>query len=177
MAGDLRAADIPADIFVRYYGQLKYDNFLPRCIAKDFGRAPFVERSVRVFWGPTGTGKSRRAWHEAGADAYIKNPLTKWWESYQGQTAVIIDEFRGIIDIANLLIWFDRYPVFVEVKNGSAPLLANKFWVCSNLHPREWYREIDDITYCALERRLEIINMDEPWEPIESEELIEVTEE
>lgn len=177
LAGDLRAADIPADIFIRYYGQLKYENFLSRCIAKDFGRAPAIERSTRVYWGPTGTGKSRRAWHEAGEHAYIKSPLSKWWESYQGQTNIIIDEFRGIIDIAHLLLWLDRYPCFVEVKGGSVPLLATNFWICSNLHPREWYREIDELTYKALERRLEIIHMDEQWEPIESEELIEVTEE
>ena len=90
MAGDLSSADIPADIFIRFYGPLKYNPFYRRSISKDYGRAPAIERTTRVYWGPTGTGKSRRAWHEAGTSAYIKSPLSKWWESYQGQANVII---------------------------------------------------------------------------------------
>ena len=176
LAGDITNIDIPGDVFIRYYSQLKYNPFLFRSIAKDFARPTPMQRSCVVYWGSTGLGKSRRAWHEAGNDAYVKDPLTKWWEGYQGQANVIIDEFRGIISIAHILRWLDRYPVNVECKGGSTPLRTTRYWITSNIHPRSWYPELDEPTYKALERRMEIIEIEEPWEPIESEELIEVSE-
>lgn len=118
-------------------------------------------RSVTVFWGPTGTGKTRRAWELGGMDAYPKVPNTKFWDGYQGQKVVIIDEFRGDISISNLLRWFDRYPVLVEIKGSSTILCAETVYITSNLSPREWYRDLDEATVDALLRRLDII-----WVPL-----------
>lgn len=92
-----------------------------------------------------------------GTQAYIKDPRTKWWDGYMGQENVIIDEFRGTIDITHLLRWLDKYPVRVEVKGGSVPLCARRFWITSNLDPRMWYPELDDDTKEALLRRLGVI--------------------
>ena len=72
---------------------------------------------------------------------------------------VILDEFRGDIDISHLLRWLDRYPVIVELKGSSAPLVAEKIWITSNLHPSSWYPLLDAATYAALERRLQITHM------------------
>lgn len=116
-----------------------------------------MERKVTVFWGPTGTGKSRRAWEEAGLDAYPKDPRTKFWDGYDRQEHVVIDEFRGAIDVSHLLRWFDRYPVLVEVKGSSRVLVANRIWITSNLRPSHWFPELDEITLRALLRRLEVI--------------------
>jgi len=111
---------------------------------------------VHVFWGPTGTGKSRRAWDEATLDAYPKDPRTKFWDGYNGQENVVIDEFRGSIDIAHLLRWFDRYPVIVEIKGSSVVLTAKNFWITSNLSPDVWFPECDSETLSALRRRLKV---------------------
>lgn len=124
-----------------------------------------MERTCHVFWGRTGTGKSRRAWEEAGFEAFAKDPRTKFWDGYQGEEHVvigkklselIIDEFRGGIDIAHMLRWLDRYPVRVEVKGSSRPLAATTIWITSNLDPRDWYSEVDSETRDALLRRLNI---------------------
>lgn len=114
-------------------------------------------RDVRVYWGATGTGKSRRAWSEAGDGAFGKCPRTKFWDGYGSQEAVIIDEFRGGIDVSHLLRWFDRYPVRVEVKGSTRPFHGRTVWITSNLHPRQWYPEIDDETYQALLRRFSVV--------------------
>jgi len=161
IAGDLLA--IPADIYVRYY-RYCFVNFRSLCsIASDHARPMAIVRETYVFWGSTGTGKSRRAWEEAGLSAYAKDPRSKWWCGYQGQTSVVIgtflltlDEFRGGIDIAHVLRWVDRYPVSVERKGGSVPLLAEKVWITSNLDPRLWYPDLDEDTRLALLRRLNI---------------------
>lgn len=116
------------------------------------------ERKIKVFWGATGTGKSRKAWEEAGWDAYPKDPNTKFWDGYSGQENVVIDEFRGRIDIAHVLRWFDRYPVVVEVKGSSQVFRAKNIWITSNLDPRCWYPDLDEETKKALLRRLEIVH-------------------
>lgn len=147
VCGDLAA--IPSDIYIRYYGAL--------CrIASDNAEPVGMVRTCQVYWGATGTGKSLRAWTEAGSGAYGKDPRTKWWCGYKGQDAIVIDEFRGSIDVSHLLRWLDRYPVTVEVKGGSRPLVGSRIWITSNLDPRKWYPEIDEETLSALLRRLNI---------------------
>lgn len=117
-----------------------------------------MEREVIVYWGPSGVGKSRKAWEEAGLEAYPKDPNSKYWDGYQGQENVVMDEFRGKIDISHLLRWFDRYPVCVEQKFGACVFKARKIWVTSNLDPREWFPDLDEETKAALLRRLKIIH-------------------
>jgi len=150
VVGDLES--IPASVRVQSYRTL-------RSICSDHQRPIGMVRTCHVFWGPTGTGKSRAAWDAAGVDAYPKDPRTKFWCGYSGQKAVVIDEFRGGIDIGHLLRWLDRYPVIVEVKGSSAVLKAETIWITSNLSPEAWYPELDYSTYQALARRLNIIHM------------------
>lgn len=149
---DGRMDDIPSDIYVRNYGSL-------RRIHADHLTPQSIEREVHVYWGPTGVGKSRRAWEEAGFDAFPKDPNSKFWDGYRNHTHVVIDEFRGRIDVSHLLRWFDRYPVNVEVKGSSVVLAAQRIWITSNLDPRSWYPELDEATRDALLRRLNITHM------------------
>ena len=51
---------------------------------------------VWVFWGATGTGKSRRAF-ETWPDAYRKMTNDKWWDGYHGEETVIFDDFKGFL--------------------------------------------------------------------------------
>jgi len=146
--------DIDAATRVQHYRTLKQ-------IKSDHLQPAALERTVHVFWGPTGTGKSRRAWDEAGLTAYPKDPRTKFWDGYQGHVNVVMDEFRGAIDISHLLRWFDRYPVIVEVKGSSTVLMATNFWITSNLDPRDWFPGIDVATRDALLRRLTITHFNE----------------
>lgn len=74
--GELEA--IPANVRVVSYRTL-------RAIGADFDRPKSIVRTCYVFWGSTGTGKSRRAWEEAGIDAYSKDPRSKFFCGYQGK--------------------------------------------------------------------------------------------
>jgi len=147
-----RLDDIPSDIYVRNYSALKritMDNLQPVAVV----------RTIKVYWGATGTGKSRRAWAEAGMDAYPKDPRSKFWDGYRDHKHVVIDEFRGDIDISHVLRWFDRYPVIIEIKGSSTVLKAENIWITSNLHPSLWYPILDPETRDALLRRLEIVEI------------------
>lgn len=151
-----RLGDVPDDVFVRNYGSL-------RRIATDHMVAEAICRRVTVYWGLTGVGKSHRAWQEAGIDAYPKLPTTKFWDGYRGHKNVVIDEFRGNIEVSHLLRWFDKYPVIVEVKGGAVVFKAQQIWITSNLHPREWYPTLDDATRDALMRRLNVVEIIKPF--------------
>lgn len=149
MARSGRLDDIPASVYVQHYNSLKRisaDNLVPTGIQKE----------VVVYWGRTGSGKSRRAWDEAGLDAYPKDPRTKFWDGYRGQPHVVIDEFRGGIDIGHMLRWLDRYPVTVEVKGSATVLRCTKIWITSNIGPEDWYPDLDVETKAALRRRMQI---------------------
>jgi len=148
-----RFLEIEASVRVQHYRTL-------RAIASDFSQPIGIERVVHVFCGRTGTGKSRRAWTEAGLEAYPKDPRSKFWDGYQGQNHIVIDEFRGGIDVSHLLRWCDRYPVRVEIKGSSTCLTAGRIWITSNLHPRYWYPGLDEDTLDALLRRLRIVEFE-----------------
>lgn len=147
-------ARIPAHIRVVNYRTV-------RAIAADFDSPRAIVRRCFVFHGPTGTGKSHRAWSEGGLGAYSKDPKSKFWCGYRGEDHVVVDEFRGGIDISHLLRWLDRYPVRIHIKNSSRPLVASCFWITSNVDPNSWYPDADHLTVAALLRRL-IINPDGP---------------
>lgn len=150
---------IPPDVYIRCYANLKkihVDNLRPVAQTKE----------CYVFWGRTGTGKSRRAWDEASFDAYPKDPATKWWCGYSGQPNVVLDEFRGQIGISHLLRyelhtftnrWLDRYPCLLESKGSTCVSRVEKVWITSNLSPDEWYPDLDSETKAALNRRFTLI--------------------
>lgn len=156
LTGDIDS--IPPGVRIRNYSAI-------RSIGSDFRRPEAMVRQVTVLWGPTGSGKSRRAWESAGDNAYSKCPRTKFWDGYGSEASVVIDEFRGGgdycltlgIDVSHLLRWFDRYPVRVEVKGSTRPFYGRDIWITSNIHPRAWYPELDEETYLALERRFTLV--------------------
>lgn len=90
--GDVEA--LPANIRVLHYNSI-------RRIAMDHMKPTAQEKEVKVIWGATGLGKSRLAWAEAGLDAYPKAPTTKFWDGYQQQENVVMDEFFGQIEVNN----------------------------------------------------------------------------
>jgi len=76
------------------------------------------QTTVTVYWGPSGCGKTRRAAYEAGPDAYWLNNTggnVLWWDGYDGQETLVIDEFYGWIKYTDMLRIIDRYPYAVQV--------------------------------------------------------------
>lgn len=147
-AQDNKLDEIDADILIRHYGNLKK-------IAFDYATPIHRDTQVvNVYWGDTGTGKTRRVFEECVGDYYIKSSSSKWWDGYSGQPNVIIDEFTGVVGIEHMLKWLDRYPCSAEIKGGQVYLKTKSFWITSNLSPEDWYPNVCDEQKKALRRRL-----------------------
>lgn len=98
---------------------------------------------VWCLWGPSGTGKSRWV-NKTWPDAFWKIPNEKWWDGYTGQETVILDDFKdGDMRLSDLQRLIDWYPLWVEVKGGTIPMLAKRYVFTCNTHPSEWYRKAD----------------------------------
>lgn len=116
------------------------------------GEAP----EILIYWGPSGTGKSHKAFTE-NPGAYRLNRPEKnadvLWGDYEGQEVVIVDEFYSWIPYEKLLTWVDVHPgVKVRKLFGQVKLRAKKWIFTSNKDPATWYPNIDKH---AWNRRLE----------------------
>jgi len=92
---------------------------------------------VEVYWGPPGTGKTRLAVEE-NPGAYMK-PDGEWWDGYEGQEVVIIDDFYGGLPWSFLLKLLDRYPLLVPFKGGFHQFNSKKIIITSNVDCDSWY--------------------------------------
>jgi len=101
-------------------------------------RSSFDELIVVI--GPSGTGKSRFAM-DTYPNAYWKQ-RSNWWDGYQGQETIILDEFYGWIPYDLLLRLCDRYPLLLESKGGQIQCGATRIVITSNLVPSSWYKNV-----------------------------------
>lgn len=110
---------------------------------------------VYWFYGPTGTGKTKKAM-EMFPDAYFSLSTGKWWEGYDADGDVIIDDMRkDFCKFHELLRLLDRYPMRIEVKGGSRQFLAKNIVITSCYHPEEMFETREDIN--QLLRRIDVI--------------------
>lgn len=120
-------------------------------------RDPAVDVVVEWLHGPTGAGKTRRAWETAGdrADVYLwTSEQVPWWDGYAGQPVVIMEEFRGEIPWTKLLSLWDRYPLRLPVKGGFTQMCASRFIVTSDRTPRECFPTLCERAEAQLMRRI-----------------------
>jgi len=92
-----------------------------KLISKRIPNTKVIDGDTQNEWwyGSTGTGKSRLAWEKYGDICYQKM-LNKWWDGYDNQPIVIIEEWSPKNDVtaSALKIWADRYPFTAQIKGG-----------------------------------------------------------
>lgn len=100
-------------------------------------------KEVSVYYGPTGTGKTMKAFTDH-PDAYFWGPeQNKWFQGYAGQDVCIMDEFRGQLPLGFILRLTDRYPMIVEMKGSSTQFVSSRIIFCSPAHPKHWYQSLN----------------------------------
>jgi hypothetical protein len=124
---------------------------------------------VYVFWGPTGTGKTKRAF-ELCSDPYVHSG-SSWFDGYDGQGDVIFDDFGGSeFKLTYLLKLLDRYPMQVPIKGSFVQWKPKRVFITANYHPDDWYPNAKPEHKAALKRRISVI--DEARETAEGTEWI-----
>lgn len=110
----------------------------------DLKRGRYLDEmpEVYIYYGVTGSGKSYKAYHE-NPNAYRKLGSAKWWDGYEDQECVILEEFnpddKNTPELTDLLKLFDRYPYRGEIKGGTVQIMAKKFIITTNLDPTRWW--------------------------------------
>ncbi len=123
-------------------------------------RKPTGTRDVAIFllYGKTRTGKSRFVVEQyQEADLYIIPFLERktWFDGYDGEANVLIDDFSGGMPRSQLLRVLDRYRLRVPNKGGFLWWWPTRIYITTNIHPRQWYRDwtLYEEHYRALEAR------------------------
>lgn len=108
-----------------------------------------TKRSVTltIHYGETGTGKTASIWnkYENTNDLFIlanQHGKTIWWDGYEQEKAVLIDEFYGWIPFDQLLRITDVYPCKIQYKGGMDDLTATDFHITSNKPWEDWYPNV-----------------------------------
>lgn len=124
--------EIPADIYIKYHSSIK------RIAAESQQELPPLD-NVCGYWlyGMAGTGKSTAA-RTVAPGAYLK-PCSKWWDGYEDQEDVIIEDFDKTHSwMAHLLkIWADKFSFPAEVKGGTIVIRPKRIIVTSNYSPQD----------------------------------------
>lgn len=100
-----------------------------------------------VYYGDSGMGKTEAAkieseewgggtfWLTLEGGTYGK----VWWDGYDNEENVIIDEFNCQIKLADFKRLIDSSPLKVPVKGGMVPFMAKRIWIMSNKMLDAWY--------------------------------------
>lgn len=103
-------------------------------------------REVWWLWGPTGSGKSQQAWAMAGQLAWSWNGTKDFFDGYDGEEAVIFDDFRATkLPFERLLQLLDRYPTTVNIKGGTRNWNARRIFITCPLAPNQLYTDNDPL--------------------------------
>jgi len=114
---------------------------------------PLNQTSCKGVWihGAPSTGKSHWVREKYGSSLFIKQQ-NKWWDGYNGEENVLLDDF-DFAGLGHLMkIWTDRYGCSGEIKGGTINLAFKRFFITSNYTPQEIWKD-DDMMARAISSR------------------------
>ncbi len=134
------------------------------------------ELTVSLLVGDTGSGKTRTVHEHWEDEGYWSMPIsngTMWFDGYDREEKVLIDDFNGRMSkvrLDTLLRILDRYPIQVPVKGSFVWWMPLEIAITSNYHPRKWYEWKDrEESYNALCRRIHLVSDFKDGERIDME--------
>lgn len=134
---------------IRYHGGLRaYKNAL---------NAPKLRQRMHTFWisGPSGIGKTLWAKKMYPNAYWMMDHDKAWADGYDGQEAVVLDEFMGLVPRNLILNIMDDTKVQLPVKGGFASLQCRVLVITSNKRYQDCYRGTDALVDAAWVRRIE----------------------
>lgn len=117
-----------------------------------------MKKKVKVYYGPAGSGKTSRVFGKHSLDSiYVlsigdgtKNSL--WFDDYQGEEILLLDDFYGNIKYSFLLRILDIYPLRVQCKGSYTYVNFKTIYITSNQSINEMFSGVLDTS--ALIRRI-----------------------
>jgi len=99
--------------------------------------------TVTYIWGDAGVGKTRAVWDSVDdpTKLYKVEGDGKWWDGYDGQEAILFDDFRGQIPFLRMLEYIDGHPVQMEVKGAHVYAKYTKVWITANRPVDQQYQK------------------------------------
>lgn len=149
--------EMDKDILFPYYHAAKR-------IRQDYmKKAPDLETVCgEWFVGPPNTGKSHTA--RAENPGFYDKPTNKWWDGYQNEDVIIIDDF----DLNHKCLghhlkrWADKYSFPAEHKGTTVQIRPKKIIVTSNYDIRDIFTD-DLVLQEALKRRYTVRHFTEQY--------------
>ena len=115
------------------------------------------------YYGKTGLGKSHKAFENFNNEDYYEYEPDDngYWENYNGQHTVIINEFRGDITYRKLLKLIDKWPCKVKRRNlPPRPFISKHIIITSSMHPKNVFNNLSrDDNLNQLYRRIKIFQV------------------
>lgn len=115
--------------FVRYARGL---TALKGRLTKDRSEMP----EVVWLWGSTGVGKTREAM--SSLSVYMKDG-TQWWDGYDQQERIVIDDFDGKWPFRDFLRLLDRYPYQGQTKGGYVKINSKEIYITAEFPPSNFW--------------------------------------
>lgn len=122
-------------------------------LKRDFGYK-FREMYVEVIIGKAGVGKTRGVYEKHGYENVyrLEPPNVKqgavWFEEYEGQDVLLIDEMGSWIRYSFLKELLDGHPFRCPFKGGFMPACFTKIYITTTKEVNQWYSfpNIDELT-------------------------------
>lgn len=115
-------------------------------------RQQYRDVKVLVLWGNTRTGKTRLAYslasvHSREGDGMFRLPLygkmnDLWFDGYQGEEILLLDDFYGNIPITLLMNILDGHPLRCAVKGSFVYAQWKYVIITSNVSHEDWYTPV-----------------------------------
>lgn len=105
---------------------------------------------VHVLWGDSRAGKTRYVFDTEGAEncyipKYSESAGKFWFDGYDGQKVLLINEFYGQARTNVMQELLDHYRIQVEIKGSTTISNWDTIYITSNCHPDEWYSSWETI--------------------------------
>lgn len=122
-------------------------------------KSQFRDITVVLITGDTGVGKTHLIFEYCLREDISLYKLDEgtnnaiWFDGYESQKAVLLDDYYGWLKYGNFLKFLDRYPFRLPVKGSHGWAAWEYVFITSNKAPQDWYKK-----GCppALERRFSV---------------------
>lgn len=123
------------------------------------------QRDVKVFVliGDPGSGKTRHIYDKYKTEQVYKltaSTQSVWFDHYDGEQVLLIDDYKGWIPYTYLLNLLDRYPVSLPVKGGHTYALWTEVYITSNYPVENWYTDRSFNREALLRRITQLTRLD-----------------